>query len=231
MTRFLAFCFVAAAAALIAVPAFAADQPAPKAEAPAAKTEAPAAKSDSHDWFPNFFDQCRQHGVAEAECQKRYDDRKAEIVELCKQEGIKGDDDCHKWLDQKRTEQIQTRRMICKDNNISGDEACQKWFDQKQAEFIANFQAQCQKDNLTEEQCHERFATNVKKTQDENRKFVADCQAQGGTHDQCMQKLLQMRRAKGQQEGAASPSGNAQPSGDSKGPPSSDKGKALPPPQ
>jgi hypothetical protein len=197
----------------------------------AANADAPQA--GGHDWFPHFFEMCKEKGTPDADCQKRYDERKAQIIEICKKEGINGEEDCRKWVVQKRDEQMQTMRAICKENKVTGDEACRKWFEDRRAEFVANFQAQCQKDGLTPEQCQTRFADNVKKTQGENQKFVADCQAQGGTKEICMDKLRQMRKANAQKDsGPGGDTGGTAPAGgDPKGSPSSEKGKALPPPQ
>lgn len=181
-----------------------------------------AADAD-HGWFPRLYEMCKQTGRTDAECQKAYDDRKAQILKVCKQEGIGGESDCRAWLEKKRTEQQQTMRAVCKEHGVKGgDEACQKWIEQRRAEFIADFRKQCEREGLSPEECRAKFAESVRRTQERNREFVADCEATGASVQVCLKKLREMRRAeaeKSAEEGEAMPA------------PQIEKGQAPPPPQ
>lgn len=180
------------------------------------------AASDTHGWFPHMFEMCKQSGLSDAECQKAYDDRRATILETCKQQGVKGEDDCRAWLEKKRAEQMEVMRGVCKDNGVSGDEACQKWIEDRRAEFIADFRAQCERDKITPEECRARFAQSVRATQERNREFVSDCESAGGSVQECLKKLRELRRAETEKNAgeAITPK-----------PPVIEKGQAPPPPQ
>ena len=190
----------------------------------AAVTAAPAAfAADPHDWFPRLFEMCKQTGRTDAECQKAYDDRKAQIIKVCTQEGISGEPECRAWLEKKRVEQTETMRAVCEENGVSGDKACQKWVDDRRAEFIADFRAQCEREKLAPEECRARFAENVRKTQERNREFVSDCEATGSSVQECLKKLRDMRRAEAEKSASEAPA--------IKAPPKIEKGQAPPPPQ
>jgi hypothetical protein len=246
MTRLFATGLVGVAL-LLAVPAFAAD--APKTEAPAAAPQAPppaaapkaaAPAADSKEWFPGFMQACKEHGLEEADCTKRYEARKQAIMNICEKEKIAGEDACRDWMKKQMAEVAEQRRALCKENGIEGDEACQNFIQQRQAEAMDAFQAQCKKDNLNEDQCQERYNETVRKWQEENAKFMADCTAKGGKREDCMKQLREKRRAEGASGMSAGktgngPAGNAPagnpPSGDSGKPLKPEKGTALPPPQ
>ena len=182
----------------------------------------PAVAAGPHDWFPRLFEMCKQTGRTDAECQKAYDDRKAQIMKVCEQEGVAGESDCRAWLEKKRTEQKETMRSVCQEHKIKGDEACQKWIEDKRAEFIADFRAQCEREKLSPEDCRARFAENVRKTQERNREFVADCEATGNSVQECLKKLRDMRRAEAEKSAGEAPPPKA---------PVIEKGQAPPPPQ
>lgn len=182
----------------------------------------PALAADPHDWFPRLFEMCKQTGRSDAECQKAYDEHKAQIINHCKQEGIAAEADCHAWLEKKRTEQKEAMRSVCKENGVSGDAACQKWIEDRRAEFVADFRAQCEREGLSPEDCRARFAENVRKTQERNREFVADCEATGSSVQECLKKLRDMRRAEAEKETGEAAAPKA---------PKIEKGQAPPPPQ
>lgn len=184
---------------------------------------APAAfAADPHDWFPHLFEMCMQTGRTDAECQKAYDERKAKIMNVCKQEGVSGEGECRAWLEKKRTEQSETMRAVCKEHGVAGDAECQKWIDDRRAEFISDFRAQCEREKLSPEDCRARFAENVSKTQERNREFVADCEATGSSVQECLKKLREMRRAEAEKNAGEAPAPKA---------PVIEKGQAPPPPQ
>lgn len=196
---------------------------------PAAPANPPAAPAAGGEWFPHFMEVCRQHGVPEADCQKSLDEKKAQLLDVCKNEGINGDENCRQWV-QKRMEEARAQRLAtCKENGVEGEEACAKWIEQRRAEAMDNFQTQCRKDGLNEDQCQQRYNDMVQKWQAENQKFVADCTAKGTSHDDCMKQLRDKRHAEAMKKTGAPAAGGGQPA--PSGNAGTDKGKALPPPQ
>lgn len=200
--------------------ALAADKPAPGPAAAASQGGA------DQGWFPGFLEACKQQGLTDADCQKRFDERKQIVIGICAKQNITGEEACRKWVNQKREEQMEQARVICKDNGVSGgDEECKKWIEQKRAQFISDFKAQCQKDGLNDDQCRERFVQYGQKVR-ANQEFLADCTAKGGTKEDCMAKL---RASQGGAQGGAG-GGEAGGSSHMAAPAQPDKGSALPPP-
>jgi len=229
MTKFFAAGLFAALWLFGVSAASAADAPKTPANPPAAAPAAPAAPAAGGEWFPHFMELCKQHGVPEADCQKSLDEKKTQLLQVCKTEGINGDENCRQWVEKRMAEARAQRLATCKENGIEGEEACAKWIEQRRAEAMDNFQAQCKKDGLNEDQCQQRYNDMVQKWQAENQKFIADCTTKGGSHDDCMKQLRDKRHAEATKSGGTAAGGGAQAAPGAKT--GSDKGKALPPPQ
>ena len=229
MNRFFAAGLIAAAYLLGSAAAYAADAPQAPAPANPPPAAAPAAPAAGGEWFPHFMDLCKQHGIAEADCQRSLDEKKAQLLQVCKNEGISGDENCRQWVQKRMDEARQQRLAVCKENGIEGEDACGKWIEQRRAEAMDNFQSQCKKDGLNEEQCQQRYNEMVQKWQADNQKFIADCAATGASHDDCMKKLRDKRHAEAMKNAGSPPAAAGPPA--PAGAPSADKGKALPPPQ
>lgn len=220
-------------------PAGAAAPPAQNAPATGAPTQGAAPAST--EWFPGFMQMCKQQGVADAECQKSLDEKKARVVAVCKQQNIQGEDACRTWMQQVMAERLREMREVCKENGVEGDDACRTWIERKNAEDMATFQEGCQKDGLNEDQCQQRHDEMVKQHRAEAQKFMSDCTAKGTAAADCVKQFRMAHGAPtsppaGNAPAASPPPANAPaanaPAGNAPaGKLGGDKGTALPPPQ
>lgn len=209
MTRLFATGLIGAAL-LLGGAAFAADAPKSVAQA-------------GPEWFPHFMELCKQHGLKEADCRQRYEQRKQAVLEICKREGIKGEEGCRQWMEQQRADIAEQRKALCKENGVEGDEACARWIERRRLEAMDAFQTQCKRDGLNEDQCQQRYNKMVEKWQQENEQFMKACAAKGGSRVDCMRQLREKRRAERAQSMQKAPAAKA--------PAKPEKGTALPPPQ